>query len=341
MERRPKRKAAENAVEIIQPNLTKRLRSERQSSIITKDAANALLALAKDPIVFNSSTSSEGDASRYVKYLKDKLNTKSPAIVVATRAFGPKVVADFISKRKAVRYMFAPADNTAQCVRAGLKNPPDITDTCWLCGFGLYKGRTPIDTIACEHILPVIQAVIFADIALPKSPSTITPALVKAEYAWAHASCNLPKSNSVFIKEIYDQDGNIIRWDVDMNEIVSVLNATIPGIKNKNIDGGTLGTQADIQTWIKTRSESIAERLSPILERINQGEDTVRMNILLGVTKILDPERWASTIPLDEYAYEDYADEVIKHAAETSLSQIGRSRRQTKRKRRLTLKKRK
>ena len=341
MEGRPRRKAAEVASMLVQPNLAKKARVEMQMAALTNDAAKTLLTLSENPVVFDRYEGVEGDAAKYVKYLKDKLNTKSPAVVVATRAFGPKVVADFIAKRKAVRYMFAPPDNTAQCVRAGLKNPPDTTDTCWLCGFGLYKNGTPVDTIACEHILPVIQAVIFADIALTKTPSTSTPELVKAEYAWAHAVCNGPKSSSVFIKEVQDESGHIIRWDVDMDKIVSVLNTAVAQIKKKKIDSGTLSTQTQIDEWIKRQSQSIADRLLPILNRINQGEDTVRMNVLLGVTKLLDPERWSSTTPLDKKAYAKYADQVIERAAETSLSQVGRSRRQTKRKRRMTFKKRK
>jgi hypothetical protein len=239
--------------------------------------------------------------------------------------------------------MFAPADNTAQCVRAGLVNPPAMDTACWLCGFGLYRAGKPVDVIACEHILPVIQAVMFADIALPKTPATSQADLVKAEYAWAHTACNGPKSSSVFIKEITDDTGRIVRWDIDDTEIIRILNLTIPEIKKANIDGGQLRNQAE---WVGGRIVEIKKRIQPILDKINFGEDTARMNILFGVAKIVDPERWASRTPLDEEAYAEYADQVIENAADITLSQIGsgkyrKTKRHSKRKHRNTSKRRK
>lgn len=334
-QQRPGRASKANASAVTQANAAKRIKLEVEQQKSEAEVADILMDFAVNPLDFSNL---EGDAAKYVKYLKDKFGTKSPAIVVATKAFGPKVVADFIANRKAVRYMFAPADNTAQCVRAGLVNPPAADTKCWLCGFGLYRDGTAVDVIACEHILPVIQAVMFADIALPKTPSTSTPELVKAEYAWAHTACNGPKSSSVFIKEIQDQTGRIVRWDIDDTEIIRVLRLTIPEIKKLNIDGGQL-SQAQ---WLKDRLVSIKEKIQPILNKINFGEDTVRMNILLGVAKIVDPERWASRTPLDEQAYAEYADQVIENAAQLGLSQSGsgrnrRTKRHSKRKHRKTV----
>ena len=333
---RPRREAKTNASAVTEANANKRMREEEGQQKSRTEVADILMDLAVNPVDFSNL---EGDAAKYVKYLKDKLSTKSPAIVVATKAFGPKVVANFIANRKAVRYMFAPADNTAQCVRAGLVNPPAADTKCWLCDFALYRDGKAVDVIACEHILPVIQAVMFADIALPKTPSTSTPELVKAEYAWAHTACNGPKSSSVFIKEISDETGRIVRWDIDEAEIIRVLNLTVPEIKKANIDGGQLSNKAK---WLKDRLVAIKERMQPILNKINFGEDTVRMNILFGVAKIVDPERWASRTPLDEQAYADYTDEVIANAAQLSLPQSGsgrhrRTKRDSKRKHRKTV----
>jgi hypothetical protein len=335
----PVRAAKANASAVTQANAAKRIKLEVEQQKSRAEVADILMDFAVNPLDFSNL---EGDAAKYVKYLKDKLGTKSPAIVVATKAFGPKVVADFIANRKAVRYMFAPADNTAQCVRAGLVNPPAADTKCWLCGFELYRDGKPVDVIACEHILPVIQAVMFADIALPKTPATSQADLVKAEYAWAHTACNGPKSSSVFIKEITDDTGRIVRWDIDDTEIIRVLRLTIPEIKKLNIDGGQL-SQAQ---WLKDRLVSIKEKIQPILNKINFGEDTVRMNILFGVAKIVDPERWASRTPLDEEAYAEYADQVIENAADITLSQIGsgkyrKTKRHSKRKHRNTSKRRK
>lgn len=279
-------------------------------------AAETMLSLST-PLDFSAL---EGDGAKYVKYLKQKLTTKSPAVVFATKAFGPKVVANFIARRKAVRYMFAPTDNTGQCKRAGLTFPPKIDTTCWLCGYGLYRNGKPVDVIACEHVLPVIQAVLFADIALPTLPSTSQRDLVEAEYGWAHTVCNGPKSSSVFIKEIYDKKGHIVKWDIDNDEITDVLKKTFPLIKQKNIDAGQL---TDETKWIKTQIVNITLKIQPILDRINFGEDSVRFNILRSAAKLLDNERLASNVQIDEKAYAEHADQIeqfIGSTAESSLS---------------------
>lgn len=276
-------------------------------------AAETLVSLSS-PLDFSDLA---GDGAKYVKYLKERLNTKSPAVVFATKAFGPKIVADFIGKRKAVRYMFAPADNTGQCKRAGLKFPPAIGTTCWLCGYELYRNGKTVDVIACEHILPVIQAVLFADIALPNLPSTSQADLVKAEYAWAHTSCNEPKSSSVFIKEIHDNTGHIVKWDIDGDEIRKILRKTIPLIRKKNIDGGQIMDESE---WIEGRLVEIARRIKPILDKINFGEDTVRYNILLSAAKLLDDERLASNVRIDQEAYAEHADEIEDFIGLTAAS---------------------
>jgi hypothetical protein len=264
------------------------------------------------------------------KYRNRALNSKSPAIVFAVRLYGPEAVAKFLIKKKAVRYMFAPADNTGQCVRAGVGVP----SKCWLCDYPLLKpDGTQFDTIACEHILPVVQGVMFADIALSKLPSTSTPELVRAEYEWAHAVCNGPKSASVFIKETRDGSGKLTGWTADTDVIEQTLRETIPGIQSKDIDGGELSTLAAQNAWVTDRIPKIIERLSPILTRINHPDsDSARMIALFGMGKLLDSERLASTEKLDQAAYNRYVDQVL-NTAQNITEQNGSKRRRTKRKR--------
>jgi hypothetical protein len=269
------------------------------------------------------------------KYRNRALNSKSPAIVFAVRLYGPEAVAKFLIKKKAVRYMFAPADNTGQCVRAGVGVP----SKCWLCDYPLLKpDGSQFDTIACEHILPVVQGVMFADIALSKLPSTSTPELVRAEYEWAHAVCNGPKSASVFIKETRDGSGKLTGWTADTDVIEQTLRETIPGIQSKDIDGGKLSTLAARNAWVTDRIPKIIERLSPILTRINHPDsDSARMIALFGMGKLLDSERLASTEKLDQAAYNRYVDQVL-NTAQNITEQNGSKRRRTKRKRGVTRK---
>jgi hypothetical protein len=270
------------------------------------------------------------------KYRSRVLNTKSPAIVFAVQIFGPDAVAKFLMKKKAVRYMFAPTDNTGQCVRAGTGK----ASNCWLCDYPLLKpDGSQLDTIACEHILPVVQGAMFADIALSKLPSTSTPELVRAEYEWAHAVCNGPKSDAVFIQETRDSSGKLTGWKADTVVIEQTLRETIPGIRSKNIDGGKLSTLAAQNAWVKGRTPKIIERLSPILTRINHPDsDSARIMALFGIAKLSDPERWASTEKLDQASYDRYVDQLLNTAPSIAKQTGSNRRRRTKRKRGITRK---
>lgn len=265
------------------------------------------------------------------KYRNRVVNTKSPAIVFAVQIFGPEAVAKFLMKKKAVRYMFAPTDNTGQCVRAGTGK----ASKCWLCDYSLLNpDGSQLDTIACEHILPVVQGAMFADIALSKLPSTSTPELVRAEYEWAHAVCNGPKSDAVFIQETRDSFGKLTGWKADGTVIENTLRETIPGIRSKNIDNGELSTVAAQNAWVKKSTAKIIERLSPILTRINHPDaDSARIMALFGIAKLSDPERWASAEKLDDASYNRYVDQML-NTAPSIAEQTGSKRvRKTKRKR--------
>jgi hypothetical protein len=275
---------------------------------------------------------------RLSRYLNEPLTSTSSPTAIAVRTWGPEAVALFLDQRDAVRYMYSPTNNEAQCIRARLGNPNDpkevVNMRCWLCDFGLTKsdGSKP-DIIACEHVLPVFQAVMFADIALAKSPSTSTLDLIRAEYEWAHASCNGPKSNSVFIKEKRDRANRLIGWEVDGEVIKTVLMKTIPKIKAAGIDGGMLNSRTAEKIWVKNRTDAITQRMQIFLQYLNHPDPgTARFMMLLAAAKLADPERWASTVKINEEAYNHYVDELIG----TELNRMQAGRRRTKRKRGVT-----
>jgi hypothetical protein len=330
--RPPKRKSAEMAEAVTQAEGNKR--AKREEDRVKKEQElfiGALQRLNADIESANSELNPTelAKSQQLEKYRSRVLNTKSPAIVFAVQIFGPDAVAKFLMKKKAVRYMFAPTDNTGQCVRAGTGKAAN----CWLCNYPLLNpDGSQLDTIACEHILPVVQGAMFADIALSKLPSTSTPELVRAEYEWAHAVCNGPKSAAVFIQETRDSFGKLTGWTADKTVIEQTLRETIPGIRSKNIDGGKLSTLAGQNAWVTDRTPKIIKRLQPILTRINHPDaDSARIIALFGIAKLSDPERWASTEKLDEVSYNRYVDQLL-NTAPSIAEQNGSKRRQTKRK---------
>ena len=63
--------------------------------------------------------------------------------------------------------------------------------------------------------------------------------------------------------------------------------------------------------WINRRLQDIEERLNKILKFLNNPDPGGnRLTKLFSVAKLLDPERWASNVKIDEQAYNQYADSV-------------------------------
>lgn len=339
------RQSALRAQSTIMPNITARNQKIQEEIQNRAEATEGLLEFPSKwvgPTPVENSLMDPKALQRLYRYLNERINTKSSATAIAVKMFGPEAVLRFLQERDAVRYIYAPADNNSQCIRAGLKNPNDPTQVasmkCWLCGFSLKKSNgSSYDTIACEHILPVYQAVMFADISLAKAPSTSTPELMRAEYEWAHSVCNGPKSDSVFIKEIRDTVGNLKGWEADITEIETILRKTLPNIINKGIDEGTLRTPEAKKVWITKQTNAIVERLKPIISAINlPSPDSARMMALWSAAKLGDPERWASKVELNRAAYDRYVDGLLEREIEKERAQQtgSRRRRQTKRKRR-------
>lgn len=302
-----------------------------------------LLFFAQTPRNFASSDSvaDTKTVERLRRYENAVINSKSTPLEIAVKMFGKEAVAKFIDKRSAVRYMFAPSDNPGQCKRSGLPDPDSKEGAnllCWLCGFSLKdpSGKN-YDTIVCEHVLPVFQGAMFADIALSKKLTTATPELIKAEYDWSHESCNGPKSNHVFIREIRDNAGALVGWEEDKEVIANILNLTIPKIRSKGIDNGTLSTEVARKSWITKQTDAIIKRLKPIITHLNNPTpDSARMMALLAITKLGDPERWASNAQLDPVAYNTYVENTLgKELPLVEFQMAGRRRKRNRKTRRI------
>jgi len=104
------------------------------------------------------------------------------------------------------------------------------SDRCWLCGFPLFsdeniRGKEVQDvSVHCEHILPILVATVFTGIAgndqsRPKKTTEVYDKMAKKNYAWAHAGCNLAKSNAVLFK--YDEQSERMVFDASAAEILA------------------------------------------------------------------------------------------------------------------------
>lgn len=228
----------------------------------------------------------EEDQLSLARYLTEELDSKSPATTWAVKLFGPKIIQRMITDVKSIRYMFAPQNNTRQCVIAGIPSPEE-QQTCWLCGLTMFNpDGNKNDVIECEHILPVIQAVLFLELGLSRPPEVTDDEALKLEYAWAHATCNHPKNNTVFIKEVINPTTkSIIGWESDNADIEKTLNAIYVKLKPhfpKEL--------ANKKAWLDSRVKSIRERVQPIVEYLNR-PGHAPLTMLLAVAKLGDPDR--------------------------------------------------
>lgn len=108
----------------------------------------------------------------------------------------PKDVTDiWRSKKKSCRDIYELSNIDAQCTHVVKKKEPK-DDVCYICGFEFDETVEGLQR-ACEHILPIVQAVFFLE--LYKSGKEITPAQL-LEYDWAHRCCNYVKNDYSFLK---------------------------------------------------------------------------------------------------------------------------------------------
>lgn len=269
-----------------------RLEERRQEGLRrAQETKTSMLARAPPPpqqknMLIDEEYDDEDDQSSLAKYLTKEIDTKSAATSWAVNLFGPTIIERMVSEVKSVRYMFAPQNNTQQCLIAGIESPEEQKN-CWLCGLTMFgtDGKRN-DIIECEHILPVIQAVLFLELGLSRPPEVSDDNAIKLEYAWAHATCNHPKNNTVFIKEVLNQSSKaIVGWECDDSDIQKALEAIYPKLKPH------FPTELKVKKeWMDSRILSIHNRVQSIVNYLNR-PGHAPLTILFSVAKLGDPDR--------------------------------------------------
>lgn len=158
-----------------------------------------------------------------------------------------------------------------QCM-AVLKDQPKV---CWLCGNGIdstLPSNNPL-SIQCEHILPVMQAVIFLQLYSRDHGDNITDPM-KMEYAWAHAKCNNIKTNTVFIEETAD-----LNYKVNIDSIRNVLTT---------ISNSKVVPEFDIED----RVSKIQSRIEEIVTYLNKEPGSANLRTLAGIIDCLEEARF-------------------------------------------------
>lgn len=194
----------------------------------------------------------------------------------------------------------------AQCERAGIVFN-DKNTKCWICGCVI--GNEPK---ACEHILPVLRAVMFKGIIttneimkkpeFEKANKELLQRVTKENYLWAHSNCNGSKSGSVLLT--FDKHTNTF----------------IPNIENcRNLEIKIRSLRKGVDCYKNTFYQNIYKRLHG--EMVNQ---CISINEELQAFKVSDNVNYVNN-------YIQYTIDVIKlYANSTALQSLEKDKQKLK-----------
>jgi hypothetical protein len=195
--------------------------------------------------------------------------------------YGETVVNEWIYYYGRTRKVLEKTKSKDQCIKTIGEYDPK--SPCWLCGLAL--DINPNDARfkpQCEHILPVLQAILFLrlysfpyDSTLSQEEKENKKRIYEIEYAWAHAVCNHIKSALVFLKE-EPQDTNIV-WSADEEQIKRVL--------SKIFDAVITSQQIKKENWVNQRLEIVLrEKINPIVEWIKKEPESGKLTELAAIS---------------------------------------------------------
>jgi len=154
---------------------------------------------------------------------------------------------------------------TAQC-RAVIGEP----DKCWVCGYD-FSNASILGTAQCEHILPIVQAIMYLDLYSPKKLKSLSTPEEKAdyidylrlEYRWAHQACNLIKKGDVYI--YYNSSAN--KYDVAVPKLISFISKVADILLKPTRKPSTI-SKYNRTRLAKNRADFINQRIENIKENI-------------------------------------------------------------------------
>jgi len=166
-----------------------------------------------------------------------------------------------------------------------------INSYCWLCGTAFHNKSRAID---CEHIIPILFAVLFLGVCPGNSIEKFSNKMIDAyslNYLYAHSSCNRKKSNILLIK--WDADNKKMIFDeknaqklqdrILNSKLVKVLNIIDA---NKNDESAILTYKNAMMDNFKSKIEKICNVINKEYEEITEKKhETTYVKYILDMTK--------------------------------------------------------
>ena len=166
-----------------------------------------------------------------------------------------------------------------------------INSYCWLCGTAFHNKSRAID---CEHIIPILFAVLFLGVCPEKSIKKFSTEMKDAyslNYLYAHSSCNRKKSNLLLIKwdadnkkMIFDEkNAKILQDRILKSKLVKVLNL----IDSKKNEKSAISTYENaMMDNFKSKIEKICHVINKEYKEIRKTKDeTTYVKYILDMTK--------------------------------------------------------
>jgi len=237
--------------------------------------------------------------------------------------------------KKNCRKAYEPSNPATQCnntIGAFTDQP------CYICGFPITPEEPEPSFFysTCEHILPIIQAVFFLDLYRGSDKNLLSPeqlSVLQLEYAWAHQSCNMVKSDDSYLCTVLD--GKFPTWVYNRNNIRQILtniyntDSYNPGSDKvqyniRAYQSKTEPFKKGYEGWLDDRTTSIVDtKMKPIQAYLNR-KNQPGLLMMIGLGNLMNKSKWTE---LFSEKYREFmsaptsGEETIRTASPFQLSQ--------------------
>lgn len=141
-----------------------------------------------------------------------------------------------------------------------------VNSYCWLCGTAFHSKSRAID---CEHIIPLLFAVLFLGIeTTEEKKNNFTKEMINASslnYLYAHSSCNRKKSNLLLI----NWNGEKMVFDKGKADILQKRLLESKLVKVKNLIDTEVQNEEQIKKYKNDMMNNFKSKIEKICELIN------------------------------------------------------------------------
>ena len=283
---------------------TARLAKEARDIAAKQAAENERIRLynidwhTKNPSGFIPSNYTQATLPQIYVEAVEKLDKNHSASALFEAIMPPIVVSRWKDElKKNCRKAYEPSNPETQCNNT---IGPFTDQPCYICGFPITPEEPEPSFFysTCEHILPIIQAIFFLDLYRGSDKNLLTPeqlSVLKLEYAWAHQSCNMEKSDDSYLCTALD--GKFPTWVYSEKNIRQIL-TNIYTTKSWNPGSDKIQSfinhyKGGYEKWLDHRVKSIVtNQMEPIQSYLNKSSQPGLL-MMIGLGNLMNTSKWS------------------------------------------------